>query len=347
MPRSDRYELTPLVRLAFAVSAAVLTWGLAWTVAEERAENRAEAHYRAKQYADRAPKDIERECAGRKAGAFSECIAEQVKTTREDQRAEYELGVQREVADWTFATMLVSFFTLVVTAIGVGFVKRTLDATLEAVEDTGRATDEMVRSNAIAERTAAAAIASHQDQVASSRPVLTMDTQVSSFLFPPFPGPWKDVEDVSTCAQPHFTIRNVGNQPCWIEAIWAGFYMAKAEGVEIEWPEVIRDAFLLARSGFLQVNESMYVGGSFWRFDQVTFDMLKPDSQTGYSVILYGMFQYRGLANHIFATRFAYHLNGHENKRFIAAPLPVRSHWQDGRVLKPKLAKEDSIAWIE
>lgn len=46
-----------------------------------------------------------------------------------------------------FATL----FTIAVTAVGVWLVKRTLDATLEAVEDTGKATDAMIEANKIAE----------------------------------------------------------------------------------------------------------------------------------------------------------------------------------------------------
>ena len=42
---------------------------------------------------------------------------------------------------------IVAAMTLIVTAIGVWFVKRTLDATLNAVEDTSKATMAMERQN--------------------------------------------------------------------------------------------------------------------------------------------------------------------------------------------------------
>lgn len=54
------------------------------------------------------------------------------------------------MSKWAFWMVLISGLTVGITALGVWFVKRTLDATLEAVEDTGKATVAVQKANEIA-----------------------------------------------------------------------------------------------------------------------------------------------------------------------------------------------------
>jgi hypothetical protein len=82
--------------------------------------------------------------------ATSECISEVTRASYENERAERELIAQREMADWAWWALVISGLQFLATIITIGFIKLTLEATLEAVTDTGRATDAMLEANQIA-----------------------------------------------------------------------------------------------------------------------------------------------------------------------------------------------------
>ncbi|WP_394688458.1 hypothetical protein [Hoeflea sp.] len=66
-----------------------------------------------------------------------ECYQGSSKPTREQTRAEQDLDAQREMADWAermlIITAVVGFSTVIITAFGVYWVRKTLDATYDAV----------------------------------------------------------------------------------------------------------------------------------------------------------------------------------------------------------------------
>ena len=72
-------------------------------------------------------------------------------TLQSDSIAREDLVAQQDMVFWAMLMFFATLATVAITAIGVWFVKRTLDATLKAVEDTGHATDAMIRANDIAE----------------------------------------------------------------------------------------------------------------------------------------------------------------------------------------------------
>lgn len=82
--------------------------------------------------------------------ATVECVSEASAAAHENQRAEKDLVAQREMADWAWWVMVVGMLQFFATIATLGFVKLTLDATLEAVKGTGDATTEMIESNKIA-----------------------------------------------------------------------------------------------------------------------------------------------------------------------------------------------------
>ncbi|MCB1486936.1 MAG: hypothetical protein KDJ88_05695 [Bauldia sp.] len=67
-----------------------------------------------------------------------QCLEKKIETAREPQRAEEDLRAQKEMSRWALwlliATTILSALALGVAAIGVIFVKRTLDANVKAVE---------------------------------------------------------------------------------------------------------------------------------------------------------------------------------------------------------------------
>ncbi|MBT2186604.1 hypothetical protein KK488_06540 [Sphingobium sp. H33] len=121
-----------------------IAWGLGWLQGSETERRyQTPAAYQAS-----AKADAERVC-GAGPGAF-DCIYEKVEAAKEQASTEQDLSAQQRAANSALASAVISFLTLVVTAIGVVFVKSTLDATWKAVDDTGNATEAMLEANKIA-----------------------------------------------------------------------------------------------------------------------------------------------------------------------------------------------------
>lgn len=110
-----------------------------------------QASHSANQYADDTKRIIDGcfKLAGK--SATSECIADAYKSSHENQRAEYDLKVQRDMSDWAWWTMIIGALQFLATIATLGFVKLTLDATLAAVKDTSKATQAMLKQNNLAE----------------------------------------------------------------------------------------------------------------------------------------------------------------------------------------------------
>ena len=105
--------------------------------------------------------DNQSDASGNEAGAALVADAPAIVTTttdsraeREYQRAEADLQAQQDMAFYALLMFAASLATVLITALGVWFVKRTLDATLQAVKDTGRATLAVEKANELAERNA-------------------------------------------------------------------------------------------------------------------------------------------------------------------------------------------------
>lgn len=81
--------------------------------------------------------------------ATSECISEAHAASQENQRAVHDLKAQRDMSDWAWWVMIIGALQFFATIATLGFVKLTLDATLEAVKDTGDATKAMLAQNEI------------------------------------------------------------------------------------------------------------------------------------------------------------------------------------------------------
>lgn len=100
-------------------------------------------------YSQSAKADAERACVGLDRVALFECVYERVEASQEQARGEQDLSAQQRAATSALASTVIAFLTLVITAVGVWFVKGTLEATLEAVKDTSEATEAMRVANRI------------------------------------------------------------------------------------------------------------------------------------------------------------------------------------------------------
>ena len=79
---------------------------------------------------------------------MAECIRKIVEATNENHRSENDLVAQTEMSLWAFWLLIVSTFTLAVTAIGVWFIYRTLSVTQETLrqaEETTKAANKTVK----------------------------------------------------------------------------------------------------------------------------------------------------------------------------------------------------------
>lgn len=102
-------------------------------------------------YSQSAQADARRACVGRKDDALFDCIYERVAASQEQARGEQDLSAQQRAAASALASAVVALLTLVVSVFGVWFVKQTLEATLEAVKESGDATKAMIRQNELTE----------------------------------------------------------------------------------------------------------------------------------------------------------------------------------------------------
>lgn len=166
MPRSNWGERLAFVG-AFLVACAGIGayWWMFYDMGASTARNEERARIEREHYAADAPERVEKECSGLDRPAQLKCVLEIVNSQRESQRNESDLAAQWKAADWVAWASILAGAQLISTLLGLYYVKRTLDATLLAVEDTGEATEAMKEANRIAATTADAQL----------RPYLSID----------------------------------------------------------------------------------------------------------------------------------------------------------------------------
>lgn len=133
------------------LGSVVLAFGIGTTlgVNSGRDEVSAQEHYRS------AKQDNLQACSGREGAAAIKCVSEAIEAAQHQSDSRQDLYAQQDMSRWAFWLLVLTVLTFGVTAIGVWFVKQTLDATLAAVEDTERATLAMNEANEIARKTSA------------------------------------------------------------------------------------------------------------------------------------------------------------------------------------------------
>jgi len=98
---------------------------------------------------DKAKAEVEKACSDFAGLAWRECALEAIQPAHQQSQDARDLHAQEWMARWAFWMFLASLGTVIITGVGVFYVKRTLDATLSAVEDTGQATVAMREANRI------------------------------------------------------------------------------------------------------------------------------------------------------------------------------------------------------
>lgn len=100
-------------------------------LAEQAAES-INHRYATDEYAQRAEDRIRIYCGGLEGSIRAECIAKTIDAVEEQRRAEEDLRAQNNMARSTLWMMWASIFAVILTFVGVVYVRRTLDQTVAA-----------------------------------------------------------------------------------------------------------------------------------------------------------------------------------------------------------------------
>lgn len=133
-----------------------------------------------------------KDCYAKPIVPIEECVADAIKTERADNRDEYDLAAQRQMAEWAKQLLGLSFIQLIVGGIGVGSVIFTIMQTQEVLKRAGIA-------NKIAEDTANRQLRAY---------VTTEDHAIAGF--------WRNGPTVL-----HLKVWNRGQTPAYNVRIWS------------------------------------------------------------------------------------------------------------------------------
>jgi hypothetical protein len=143
MSGSDRDKLSK-AGLVGTILVAVIGIGLYWSIFYSAGYgsgyNERKANIESEHYASDAAEQIERECSAVSGEAARKCITKIVQAERESQRGESDLAAQWKAADWVMWAGILAGAQLIATIAGLYYIKRTLDATHDAVGEARLAT---------------------------------------------------------------------------------------------------------------------------------------------------------------------------------------------------------------
>lgn len=257
MSGSDRDKHSPL-GLIFSALVVIVAIGLYWSMFYDAGYNSGyherQAYVEREHHASDTPKQIERKCSAKAGAELRECVAEIVEAERESQRSESDLAAQWKAANWVMWAGVVSGLQLILTLAGLYYVKGTLDATLKAVVDTGKATVAMERQNEIAE--------------IAQRPWVILEAEITKF----------QTTQTGIDIWTKVTARNIGKSVAENMSLWA-FIVQDSDN--------LNDAHIaLARSRVEGENAAAFplVPGDqkfHWNHKGMTYDMVRPNPQTG------------------------------------------------------------------
>lgn len=139
-------ETLGIATLIIGVVALIYATGLTFGIGAGRDELSSRELYQAEK--DRAVYS----CTALPPSSIPACLEEALEGAQAASDSRQDLFAQKDMARYSLWMVVAAFLSLGITAVGVYFVKRTLDATLVAVEDTSAATKAMVRQNDLSEQ---------------------------------------------------------------------------------------------------------------------------------------------------------------------------------------------------
>jgi hypothetical protein len=142
--RKDR-AVTPFEAL-FCILALLGVVAIGYATGQASGVDRGRNEATTRTHYDGEKKTAAAACKGLTAAPALACISTAIDTARENSEARQGLYAQQDAARWSFWAMIGGWASLMIAAVGVWFVKRTLDATLEAVKEANFATEAAQRS---------------------------------------------------------------------------------------------------------------------------------------------------------------------------------------------------------
>lgn len=139
MSKGNKFDHT-LFGIALAVIFLIVVTAF-WVTSSGEGPKDVSNNYEASQYEKSAERRIEATCARLEGVSLSECIIQIEQSERENHRAQKDLRAQRWMAIWAFVMAGTAIGTLIVTAIGLTWIKATLDQSREAVRSADNAVD--------------------------------------------------------------------------------------------------------------------------------------------------------------------------------------------------------------
>lgn len=133
------------IRVVALTTALLVAAIIIWNVAGFQARSTDQAERAAVHYGHLTDERIAQNCTHLEPQRVLQCVTEQVRATREDQRSEYDLGAQERMARWALWAMLYAGVTATLSGVAVIL----LWATWKETRKVGRIAN---RSNVIAKR---------------------------------------------------------------------------------------------------------------------------------------------------------------------------------------------------
>lgn len=107
---------------------------LAIWVSSDQGPQRVANSYEASKYQVNAQERIQATCVGHEGTGFAECLFEIEQSERDNHNTQKDIGAQRYMAIWAFVMAFAAIGTMGVTAVGLTWIKATLDETRRAVD---------------------------------------------------------------------------------------------------------------------------------------------------------------------------------------------------------------------
>jgi hypothetical protein len=127
----DRHTIYAALVVALGVG---LYWWMFYQAGFSSGRREERAHVEREHYAADAANKLGNVCNGMSGAAAAKCGYQVAETEREGRRNESDLAAQWKAADWVFWAGIIGGAQLFVTAVGLFFIKRTLDANWGAME---------------------------------------------------------------------------------------------------------------------------------------------------------------------------------------------------------------------
>ncbi|MBL8903901.1 MAG: hypothetical protein JNK83_11485 [Rhizobiales bacterium] len=149
MSDSNWGPITTAVNVALAIAVPCLILLAVWNISASNTEEAVTASYSAREYAANTENQIADRCTMTDLSALQACVNEIVKTSYENQRADYDLVAQNAVARWTFWLLILGIVGTVLTAIGVFFLQANLSEMKQQRAISKSAADAAIISNTL------------------------------------------------------------------------------------------------------------------------------------------------------------------------------------------------------